>query len=560
MAARTFGIGIEPPVKWTPASHRHAGGGRRPTSATSISPLPCDRSQAATSAQSSSRSHTSSAMMTPPSRPPPSMKFPSPSVRTPFGLLGERMVSPSDVPSGLACGCVCPGCGARLIARKGSVAWCFAHHGSPGTLACLETAIHAAGKQALLDANGLFVPRYEIEVVDRSSEGEITRLASEMSAARWVRFDRSQAEVTMPGVRPDVVGYRGDRILLVEIFVTHRVDAGKQRKLDELGLPALEIDLSDLPSRGAALGLEAVRQRVVDAPDHKRWMVYPGTVAAQAKLRVELAELTVERRRQAIAEAEAVRRREQQETGARMDRTAHFRALTATEKERRVAEALGITGAWPEHLKVERFDTPALGIPYPTWQAMLFDTFVCQRRGGADGFSVAEFEPWAREWIGIGEAVGRAPGPVLRGYAAFLAARGFLVRCETRGPGELTRYKAAPPIVVRKPRTPNPAPQPAPITAQHLLQENLPAWCWCDPWPRRAELYSRAVALLADTDHGEILLSAIDDLGPLTCPPRPTDWAQQLAASDVPYATSMDALHTLRLTVQSAPARRRERN
>lgn len=179
---------------------------------------------------------------------------------------------------------------------------CFAHHGAAGTHACLEAAIHAAGKQALLDANGLFVPRYEIEVVDRSAEGEIIRLTSEMSAARRVRFDRSQAEVAIQGVRPDVVGYRGNRILLVEIFVTHRVDESKQRKLDEQGLPALEIDLSDLPSRGAALGLDAVRQRVVDDPDHKRWLVHPGTLVAQAKLRAELAELTAERRREAIAE------------------------------------------------------------------------------------------------------------------------------------------------------------------------------------------------------------------------------------------------------------------
>jgi hypothetical protein len=403
------------------------------------------------------------------------MTLSSPSVRTPFGLLGERMVSPHEVPSGLACGCVCPGCGARLIARKGSLAWCFAHHGAPGTLACLETAIHAAGKQALLDANGLFVPRYEVEVVDVSSEGEITRLTREMSAARRVRLDRSQAEVALPGVRPDVVGYRGDRILLVEIFVTHRVDAGKQRKLDELGLPALEIDLSDLPSRGAALGLDAVRKRVVDDPGHRRWLVYPGTAAAQAELRVELAEVTAERRRHAIAEEEALRQREQRDTQVRMDRTAHFRSLTATEKERRVAEAHSITGAWPEHLNVERFNTPALGIPYPTWQAMLFDTFVCQRRGGAGGFSVAELEPWAREWIGISEAMGRAPGPVLRGYAAFLAARGFLVRCATREPDELTRYKATPPVVVRKPRTPTPARQPASIAPHHFFRRDPPA-------------------------------------------------------------------------------------
>ncbi len=382
------------------------------------------------------------------------MSSPSTFVRTPFGLLGTRVVSPADVPSGLACGCVCPGCGAKLIARKGSLAWCFAHHGVPGALACLETAIHAAGKQALLDANFLIVPGYEVEVSALTTDGEVTQLNLNLSGARRIRFDRSQAEVTLPGVRPDVVGYRGDRAILIEIFVTHRVDAAKQSKLDLLGLPAVEIDLSDLPSRGATLGLDAVRERVVDGLAHKRWLLYPGAKEAETQLRAELDELLAERRRESILHEQTVRQHEEQKQQRRIDQTANFRALTTAEKERRVAEALGIAGAWPDYLMVERFDTPALNIPYPIWQAMLFDTFVCQRRGGSDGFSVAELEPWAREWIGIGDAHGREPGAVLRGYAAFLAARNFLVRCGGSKPGELTRYKATPPVVIRKQKQP----------------------------------------------------------------------------------------------------------
>lgn len=35
----------------------------------------------------------------------------------PFGLRDGRLYAPADVPSGLACACVCPGCGAALIAN-----------------------------------------------------------------------------------------------------------------------------------------------------------------------------------------------------------------------------------------------------------------------------------------------------------------------------------------------------------------------------------------------------------------------------------------------------------
>jgi hypothetical protein len=72
------------------------------------------------------------------------------------------------------------------------------------------------------------------------------------------------AEVFMDGVRPDVVGYRGTRALLLEVFVTHQVDADKIAKLAALGLPVLEINLSDLPSLGVKLGLEAVREHVIE--------------------------------------------------------------------------------------------------------------------------------------------------------------------------------------------------------------------------------------------------------------------------------------------------------
>ena len=44
----------------------------------------------------------------------------------PFGyrVADGRMVEPTDVPRGLECGCVCPKCGRRLIAKHGDVWFC----------------------------------------------------------------------------------------------------------------------------------------------------------------------------------------------------------------------------------------------------------------------------------------------------------------------------------------------------------------------------------------------------------------------------------------------------
>jgi hypothetical protein len=53
----------------------------------------------------------------------------SDSTQTGFGLRNGRMYAPADVDAGLACGCNCVGCGAILVAKKGTKKrWHFAHH------------------------------------------------------------------------------------------------------------------------------------------------------------------------------------------------------------------------------------------------------------------------------------------------------------------------------------------------------------------------------------------------------------------------------------------------
>lgn len=178
----------------------------------------------------------------------------------PSAFSGGRLVAIPEVANGLACGCTCPGCGAHLVARQGSRTWSFAHRHSSGTIACLETAIHAASKQVLLDALGLVVPLFVVRLEARGPEGQAWSGQRILTKQKRVRFDSAEPEVWIGAVRPDVVGYRGDACLLIEIHVTNQVNAEKTAKLTALNLPVLEIDLSDLPGLGAALGMDAVRE------------------------------------------------------------------------------------------------------------------------------------------------------------------------------------------------------------------------------------------------------------------------------------------------------------
>ena len=85
----------------------------------------------------------------------------SASFRVPFGLKDGKIVPPSPaLEGGLACGCVCPGCGTQLIIRQGKKRRHFAHYLRAPNADCVETAIHAAAIQILTEEMRFAAPAY----------------------------------------------------------------------------------------------------------------------------------------------------------------------------------------------------------------------------------------------------------------------------------------------------------------------------------------------------------------------------------------------------------------
>lgn len=146
-------------------------------------------------------------------------------LKVPFGRQRDRLVAPTDVQgAGLDCQCICPGCGAKLVLKQGSKRRHFAHHNAPGSDQCVESAIHAAAKKVLVDHGSLVVPEVAFYITATTSEGDVLHERNVLSPQRRIRFDRTVPEVTIDTIRPDVVGYRGERQLLVELYFRHRVD------------------------------------------------------------------------------------------------------------------------------------------------------------------------------------------------------------------------------------------------------------------------------------------------------------------------------------------------
>ena len=157
-----------------------------------------------------------------------------------YALRDNELVHVSDVERGLKCGCRCPACDGTLVARKGMIkAHHFAHHNSENCAYGCETSLHMAAKDILLHAGKLELPESHILLSGHVREdiwtdgGEIV-------------IDSVELEKKFGSVIPDVIVHSGDKVLFIEIYVTHAIGWEKLKKLKELKIPTIEIDLSDI--------------------------------------------------------------------------------------------------------------------------------------------------------------------------------------------------------------------------------------------------------------------------------------------------------------------------
>lgn len=146
----------------------------------------------------------------------------------------------SEVERGLKCGCTCPACGEKLIAKKGQyVTHHFAHQASKDCEYGYESSLHFAAKEILSQSKKMVIPPVYIHF---NTYKEYILL----SEAKEITIDRVELEKRFDNVVPDVVVYIGTKRLFIEIFVTHRVDEEKLDKLRTADVSTIEIDLSKI--------------------------------------------------------------------------------------------------------------------------------------------------------------------------------------------------------------------------------------------------------------------------------------------------------------------------
>jgi hypothetical protein len=471
------------------------------------------------------------------------------------------MHAPADVQSGLACGCICVGCGATLVAKKGAKKrWHFAHHNVEIGESCAESAIHAAAKQVLIEHNGLCLPGMRVVVHGQASSGRALEEWSVLSEERVVRFERTCAEVWEDGIRPDVVGYRGERKLLVEMYFRHRVDDDKRRKIAALKLPTIEVDLSDLD---VSTGFDAIAQRVLHETVYKSWLFFPNEeqerqrLSARLAARIERANSEHQARQAAEQERQATRERKLEEDRRRREAaTQRYRQMSHQDKEQDLRERLEITGRWPYYLRKESDGASAIAERAMIWQAALFSRFIFQRANNSFELKQTSVLQWVLERFETGGGTPEAVHAEVRRYLGYLAACGFLKKLP-HNPYESQGYTVVhgeldPPARLERPRPPE---NRRPISAKVVPRSAPPAvlterWIWRASWPKWSDIADEVAALLAASSHGHYLEALLHEISPFSRPDDPLECADILEKWGVPKDDVMSFLEKLGLVLK----------
>ena len=342
----------------------------------------------------------------------------------PFGRREWRLWSPKEVEKGAKCGCVCPACGAPLIARNGpDVRPHFAHYRTEARPDCFETALHLAAKQWLLEHRQLWLPSLVGHLWVSSVRRRGIQVRHTLHESRLQDFADVQLEATLEDVRPDAIGVTADgQHVLIEIWVTHQVDSTKLDKLRRLGLPVVEVSLGDQEATAAMDWAQLLSQRLSAPSAHVRWAYHPDEDELWHTLE-ELAAPELEADYEAaMRELQAEQDRQRQLDHARRRAALEFQALPHARK------LLHIAAQWrmPAELFPPFLDYPvpaqgAFGVPRRVWQAEAARMSLYQgSRGGAYGsWTVELMAACLAERFGIEDVDPRIRDGQVRAVAAW---------------------------------------------------------------------------------------------------------------------------------------------
>lgn len=340
-------------------------------------------------------------------------------VKLEFGLRNGAVVSVHSLSAeekGEKCTCTCPGCGGKLIAKLGTQKrWHFAHKGAECNIATAQqTALHMLAKE-IIDENkellfpGIMVQRDSFidDDVDFRVQARIPYSTEYVKPTR-VSCDSVSLEKKLSNIVPDIIVTAKGRCCLIEIAVTHFVDEEKERKIKEIGLPLLEIDLSELYK--SEFSREDLAKAVLYNLDNRKWIYNPLYDEAKKWAKNKYSELIDS----VVKEIELENADEEKKLQRRRNSEKKIKDTFEPNNYQKAILALRNDAGTATHLKKLHIKTDINTLPFflnipisgemvfpcdrRIWQSTLFDKFVFYRNSEKEKFPIVYFKR-VQSWI-----------------------------------------------------------------------------------------------------------------------------------------------------------------
>lgn len=175
-----------------------------------------------------------------------------------------HLVHVDDVPNGEACGCTCPECRSKLIAKnKGQHnQHHFAHVGGSDCVGAVESALHLMAKEIFSEGKEIMLPRYPLQV------GGVRLFQS-------VDVESYYKELSL---RPDCVGDTAGQKLWVEFKRSHEVDTDKAAKIKSAKIECVEIDINACP-----LDPLKMKEFLEESSENRQWIYFKGQESSKSE-------------------------------------------------------------------------------------------------------------------------------------------------------------------------------------------------------------------------------------------------------------------------------------
>ena len=149
-----------------------------------------------------------------------------------------------------------------------------------------ETLLHLECKRILQEAGKIRVPGLHVFVIDAAHDGTEFQREWERPAEYLPLQDVKLEKRVGEGI-PDVIAKIPDEkggALLIEVTVTNLLDTKRRRRFAELGIAALEVDLSNM---GGLITRRELSEWLVHGLDTKEWIYHPDSAHQDQLLRHE---------------------------------------------------------------------------------------------------------------------------------------------------------------------------------------------------------------------------------------------------------------------------------